>query len=395
MPRITEADLKKQIKSKSFSPVYLIYGSEQMFVKSYTKKLCEAVAGKNPSDFNYHTFSGDIDFQELAASLQIMPFMAERNCVVVTDIYFDNMVKDRLDTLKELTSRAWDGTVLIISMPTYVPSKNKTSFTALIKRVEKIGSVCCFEKINSQIIEKYVAKWANENGKLISHLNASKIISNVGDDLNLLKNEVNKIAAYAKGEEITDRDIDLLSTVNLEARTYDMADDVINGRGDRAFRKLDTLFCQREEPINILYALSSAYVDAYRMRVADECSVSKETVAKDFAYKNRAFVLNRARTSVEGRYDKIKLSSIVDAPIIETNGFRVFSDKEKQSLIRKIAETRGILIMTDSDGAGFVIRNFLKGSVDNSKIKNCYIPQIKGKDKCNPQKRCRDNRRRK
>ena len=246
----------------------------------------------------------------------------------------------------------------------------------------------------AQIIEKYVAKWANENGKLISHLNASKIISNVGDDLNLLKNEVNKIAAYAKGEEITDRDIDLLSTVNLEARTYDMADDVINGRGDRAFRKIDTLFCQREEPINILYALSSAYVDAYRMRVADECSVSKETVAKDFAYKNRAFVLNRARTSVSRTSTEAlrksldvlvetdeKLSSIVDAPIIETNGFRVFSDKEKQSLIRKIAETRGILIMTDSDGAGFVIRNFLKGSVDNSKIINCYIPQIKGKEK--------------
>ena len=89
----------------------------------------------------------------------------------------------------------------------------------------------------------------------------------------------------------------------------------------------------------------------------------------------------REAVIVEGRYDKIKLSSIVDAPIIETNGFRVFSDKEKQSLIRKIAETRGILIMTDSDGAGFVIRNFLKGSVDNSKIKNFYIPQIKGKEK--------------
>lgn len=145
MPRITEADLKNKLK-QSFSPVYLIYGSEQMFVKSYTKKLCEAVAGKNPSDFNYHTFSGDIDFQELAASLQIMPFMAERNCVVVTDIYFDNMVKDRLDTLKELTSRAWDGTVLIISMPTYVPSKNKTSFTALIKRVEKSAASAVLKK---------------------------------------------------------------------------------------------------------------------------------------------------------------------------------------------------------------------------------------------------------
>lgn len=89
---------------------------------------------------------------------------------------------------------------------------------------------------------------------------------------------------------------------------------------------------------------------------------------------------------VEGRYDKIKLSSIVDAPIIETNGFRIFSDKEKQSLIRKIADVRGILVFTDSDGAGFVIRNFLKGAVDNSKIKHCYIPQIEGKEKRKAQK---------
>ncbi len=84
---------------------------------------------------------------------------------------------------------------------------------------------------------------------------------------------------------------------------------------------------------------------------------------------------------VEGRYDKIKLSSLVDAPIIETNGFRVFSDKEKQSLIRKIANTRGILVFTDSDSAGFVIRNFLRGVADKSKIKHCYIPQISGKEK--------------
>ncbi len=84
---------------------------------------------------------------------------------------------------------------------------------------------------------------------------------------------------------------------------------------------------------------------------------------------------------VEGRYDKIKLSSLVDAPIIETNGFRVFSDKEKQNLIRRIAEVRGILVLTDSDGAGFVIRNFLRGAVDKSNVKHCYIPQIEGKEK--------------
>ena len=87
---------------------------------------------------------------------------------------------------------------------------------------------------------------------------------------------------------------------------------------------------------------------------------------------------------VEGRYDKIKLSGIVNAPIIETGGFRVFSDKEKQSLIRQIAAKRGILVLTDSDGAGFVIRNFLRGVVPAEQIKHCYIPQIDGKEKRKP-----------
>ncbi len=84
---------------------------------------------------------------------------------------------------------------------------------------------------------------------------------------------------------------------------------------------------------------------------------------------------------VEGRYDKIKLKNLIDAPIIETNGFRIFNDKERRNLICQIADKRGILVMTDSDGAGLVIRNFLNGIVDKSKIKHCYIPQIEGKEK--------------
>lgn len=94
----------------------------------------------------------------------------------------------------------------------------------------------------------------------------------------------------------------------------------------------------------------------------------------------------REAVIVEGRYDKIKLKSIIDTPIIETNGFRIFKDREKQNLIRKIAEQRGILIFTDSDSGGFVIRNFLKGVVPESRIKHAYIPQLKGKEKRKPEK---------
>ena len=84
---------------------------------------------------------------------------------------------------------------------------------------------------------------------------------------------------------------------------------------------------------------------------------------------------------VEGKYDKIKLQSIISSTIITLNGFRVFKDKEAQTLIRNIAATRGILIMTDVDSAGFVLRNFLNGIVDKSHVKHCYIPTIFGKEK--------------
>ena len=84
---------------------------------------------------------------------------------------------------------------------------------------------------------------------------------------------------------------------------------------------------------------------------------------------------------VEGKYDKIKLSSIIDGIIIETEGFGIFKDKEKQKLIRKLAEKKGIVILTDSDSAGFVIRNFISSIVPNEFITNVYIPDIFGKEK--------------
>ena len=84
---------------------------------------------------------------------------------------------------------------------------------------------------------------------------------------------------------------------------------------------------------------------------------------------------------VEGRYDKNTLSQIVDAPILETSGFGIMKDKQQLNLLRKVAQTRGLIIFTDSDGAGFVIRNFLKGAIDGKYLRHAYIPDIHGKEK--------------
>ena len=84
---------------------------------------------------------------------------------------------------------------------------------------------------------------------------------------------------------------------------------------------------------------------------------------------------------VEGRYDKNTLSQVVDAVILETSGFSVFKDSEKLTLLRRLAQKQGLIVLTDSDGAGFVIRNYIKGAIPPEQVKHAYIPDVYGKER--------------
>ena len=84
---------------------------------------------------------------------------------------------------------------------------------------------------------------------------------------------------------------------------------------------------------------------------------------------------------VEGRYDQNTLSQVVDAAILETSGFGIFNDAAKRRLLKTLAETRGLIVLTDSDGAGFLIRNYIRGIVDPKLVKHAYIPDISGKER--------------
>ncbi len=89
----------------------------------------------------------------------------------------------------------------------------------------------------------------------------------------------------------------------------------------------------------------------------------------------------REAVVVEGRYDKAALAGVVDTLILETAGFGVFNNRERLAFLRRLAEKRGLIVLTDSDGAGFVIRNFLKGAIPKSQLKQAYIPDVYGKER--------------
>lgn len=84
---------------------------------------------------------------------------------------------------------------------------------------------------------------------------------------------------------------------------------------------------------------------------------------------------------VEGRYDKNTLSQVVDALIVETDGFGIFNDKAALKMLRMLADRKGLIVLTDSDSAGFLIRNYLTGAIDKSKLKHAYIPDVYGREK--------------
>ena len=84
---------------------------------------------------------------------------------------------------------------------------------------------------------------------------------------------------------------------------------------------------------------------------------------------------------VEGRYDKNTLSQILDATILETSGFGIFKNKEQMAMLRRVAEVRGLIVFTDADGAGFVIRNHIKSAIPNQYLKHAYTPDILGKER--------------
>ncbi|MCI9367705.1 MAG: DUF4093 domain-containing protein [Oscillospiraceae bacterium] len=89
----------------------------------------------------------------------------------------------------------------------------------------------------------------------------------------------------------------------------------------------------------------------------------------------------REAVVVEGRYDKAALSGVVDTLILETAGFSVFKDGERLAFLRRLAAKRGLIVLTDSDGAGFVIRNYLKGAIPKDQLKHAYIPDVFGKER--------------
>lgn len=292
MPALTEADLKLKIKSNPVG-AYLLCGEEDYLVKVYTDRLVKACVDESFRDFNFHVFDkDDTDLSEIYENSMAVPMMAESKCVLVRNYPVEEAEDGDFKALRELLSDNPEDNCLIFSYPASQPKAKEMA--PMIKLFSELGYVVKFDRKTVNEIASILESGAVKRGKKFDRGVASYLATNVGNDLNLLNNELEKVCAYG-GEIITREDVDAVCIKSIDSKVYDMVNQLVAGNFDRAFHSLETLFAQREDEFMILGALNSQYTDIYRAKSAVKAGKTTGEIAAAYpSYKGKEFKLNNA-----------------------------------------------------------------------------------------------------
>jgi DNA polymerase-3 subunit delta len=296
MPQIKEPDLKKQLRSKEFARLYFLYGEEKYLISFYAGQLVEKLLGRNPSDFDFQQLQGaDATVDGIAEAVEALPMMSEKKCVRVDDLDVEAMNAQELSKLYELLEDLPESCVLLIAQTTLqMDGKRSAKWKKFLTAAEKAGAVVPLEKRGAAALEKQLVEWAAKRNCTLTPADAGRMVQMCGDDLTTLGNELEKLCAYAAGRAITREDIEAVVTQNLETTVFVMAKALVAGDYDRAYRQLDLLFYQKEEPVAVLAVLASSFIDLYRVCVAKESGENIGVIAADFQYKGKEFRLKNA-----------------------------------------------------------------------------------------------------
>lgn len=287
MAKISESEFRKVLSGRDFGTLYYICGTEKMLVTHNTKKLIDKVAGSEPSEFNFHTFTNDFDVDEFAVAIQVVPFVSEFNVVVVKDLDFADFSAAQGEKIIDLISNVSGDTIIILTFPTKLDEKMNAKDKKLKTLANKKGTVLELNKLTVPNLQKKLVTWASKRNVILGNNTAEVIINYCGTDLTALRNELEKLCAYVgEGGEIKKEHVDKLVTKNLESSIFDISKAVINHDGTTAFKVLDRLIYQKEEPIAILAVLATSFIDMYRARIAIKCGSRSTDLAKWFTYKS-------------------------------------------------------------------------------------------------------------
>lgn len=297
MPAIEEAQFKQQIKSGDFPRVCLLYGSEGYLKQYYADLLPKKCVTPGMEGFNLkkYDFSDGVPLSEVLDAAQTLPAFGGSMCIVAHDYPLDALPADEKAALDGYLADAPESTVLIFWQDaTEINPKKNAKWRSVLAAVNKVGVTVCLDRLDRTSLCKLLMGGAQKRGCTLSRENAAYLSETVGNDLNLLLGELEKLCNYKASGEITRADIEVVATKSLEANIFDLSRALTAGNCARAMEILQKLLQEKEKPELILGTLAGAYVDMYRVKVSIAAGEPTEAAAKHFDYKGKEFRLRNA-----------------------------------------------------------------------------------------------------
>lgn len=295
MAAIGEAELKKQISSGEFANAYFIYGDENYLKQHYVNQLKKKLVSPEFEGFNYHVYEEkNASMDEILSSAEALPMMAEYTCVLVHDYPLDKMTDGDKKLLKEFMGDLPESCVLIFWMDNVAVDPKASKWKTIIGYFTKSGHSVNLARRDSRSLCRLLIDGSKKRGCSMTSGVAEYLLSEVGTDMQTLLNELEKLCSYAGENEITREMVDKVAVKSLSAKVFDMSKALVRRDYEKAYGILNNLIALREEPILILAAISTAYVDMYRVKCAKISGAQASDVAKHFNYRGREFRLSNA-----------------------------------------------------------------------------------------------------
>lgn len=294
-----EQGLKQQLKENTLSGAYLFHGDEDYLKELYVGRVLKRCVNPGFEGFNLHKYDGEsAELDEFIDAAQMLPMMSDRVVVLVRDFDLTDLNEDESEQFKSFIEDIPDTTVIVFWLDSikFNPKKD-TKWKKVVSLFEKNGTVVEFGKKDKNYLSKFVSGIASRQGKEISVGDAYYLIDTVGDDLNVLENETEKLCAYCENGIIDRQAINTVCVKTVTVKAFDLTKAVSANNLNRAFEILNVFFEQKMEPTVILSEIITAYVDMYRAKVSLACGEKSEVLAADFNYGNTSFRLKNGASS--------------------------------------------------------------------------------------------------
>ncbi len=295
MAAVLEKDLKNNIDSGRFLPVYLLYGNDDGLKRLYSGMIASK-AVPDDNGFNIQRFDAESELQSVYDAALQFPLMSDRKCVTLCDFDFEKCGEQNFTRLQELITDLPDTTTLVLWFDTVeIDEKKSSRFKKLVAAVEKAGGMAVrLDHRTATDLARMLCAAAAKRGCRLESSTAKYLIENCSADYNILKNELDKLTSYASGQLITSEMVDKVCVKSVEASIYNISRELTSRNIGKSINMLDELLFLKVKPHVILSVLAGAFVEMYIGKTAVAAGIKPAAAAADFGYKNREFVITRA-----------------------------------------------------------------------------------------------------